>query len=277
MHLTTHLFRFKRISHASKEFVQELVDPFNMLQDVPKDTWLWNYLLPESETSLARFDPKYSDVLERSSIFWLRAASDIPQPIGLVWNIKPDNLHSPKIQRITPPKQILSLHPEYEGSVLVQEEMTCVSRSDGECSILQGTWIVSLTLQGVLLTLSTDRGDLLTSFVTKADSIDSYKGVFKNQLIELLLCQIIKTFQTSVLTHETELDDAYVQIIQDMVSQFASTRMRETLKSAQSLTSCIEPIAPPAVVWVMPSPRMFGWLMMLIDREKRFTACTEGL
>lgn len=235
MRLSTHTFRFKRISHARKDFVHELVDPFNMLQNVPKDTWLWNHLLPESETSLARFDPKYSDVLERSSIFWLRAASDLPQPIGLELDIKPENLHAPKIQRITPPKQTLSLHPDYEETVLIQTEMTCVRRSDGECSILQGTWGVSLILQGVLLTLSTDRGDLLTTLVTEAESKENYKGLSTNQLIELLLCQIINAFQMMVVRIDTELDDAYVQIIQDMVSQFASTRTRETLKCVQSL------------------------------------------
>ncbi len=39
-----------------------------------------------------------------------------------------------------------------------------------------------------------------------------------NQLVELLVLDIITDLQSSYLLVDTELDDAYVQIVQDLVS-----------------------------------------------------------
>ena len=68
--------------------------------------------------------------------FWLRAVSDLVQPLGQVLSMESEHQEMPKLQKVEPSKQMLSLHPDYRTLVHVSQEMTCLRRSDGICSLL---------------------------------------------------------------------------------------------------------------------------------------------
>ncbi|KAL9032696.1 MAG: hypothetical protein Q9214_007856, partial [Letrouitia sp. 1 TL-2023] len=201
--LSTDTFRFKAMRKANTTAVHEPLDIYNMLQDIPKTsetTQLWNTLLPLSGISSLSENIAWSESVDRGNNFWLRTISDLPQPLGQILAMKPERLWTPKVHKITTPKQVLSRHPDYDTCVLVVKELTCLRRSDG-----------------FLLTISSDHSKLLGRLLPSTYSPEDSKDLSANRHVELLMLEII-SMVLGQFEHDTEIDDAYVQIVQELNS-----------------------------------------------------------
>lgn len=82
--------------------------------------------------------------------------------------------------------------------------------------MLQATRDVALTLPGVLLTISGDHSKLLGSLLPSTLDIEVSTDLSANRHVELLVLKIIEMV-LGQFEHDTEMDDAYVQIVQELV------------------------------------------------------------
>ncbi|KAL9612418.1 MAG: hypothetical protein Q9167_002966 [Letrouitia subvulpina] len=229
--LYTHTFRFKAMRKAHTKGVYEPLDLYNMLQDIPKTTetmHLWNTLLPSSGIwSLSA----WSEFIDHGNNFGLRAISDLPQPLGQILAMKPERLLTPKVHKITTHKQILSRYPDYDTCVLVTKELTCLRRSDG-----------------VLLTISGDHSKLLGSLPPSTHRPEIPKDLSANIHVELLVLEIITMIQGQ-FEHGTELDDAYVQIVQELpaanlkLQREGRLRKHESVALVKDFVTCMNEIS----------------------------------
>lgn len=240
--ITTH---FKVLSLRDSDIVQDQLDVFNLLQDV---TGPLQQYLQSPWTSSQVIGNKSSGV----SNFWRIAASDMPGPLAQTSMKGPNSLQRGQISKdFLSTKQCIGGHPDYQKLMLTTDNMTCVSRCDGE--YMDFFQEAGLTQVGVLLTMLSSKGSNYLNNSTRSvpwpnvalspelSVIGTYTAQWQpsnyfygrpqwyalqehlshNHYTQLLLFDIILGLYTSPSVQSLEvsgLEEAYEQIVQELVS-----------------------------------------------------------
>ncbi len=240
--LSTKTVYFKVLSLRESDVVQDQLDVFNLLQEVPgslqqhfQNTWASTYYFRNIEAG--------------KNSFWKVAASDMPGPLAQTSMLDPDRLQRGQTSKdFLSTKQYLSRHADFKNLMLTTDNMTCVSRNDG--GFVNFPWAARLTQIGVLLTMLSSKGMnyLLNSrtsipwpnvMLSSEEYCLSRRARFKwayryeegrmklienlssNEHIETLLFDIILDFHHTPTVDGVDMsgpEDAYEQIVQELVS-----------------------------------------------------------
>ena len=236
---------FKVLSLRDSDIVQDQLDVFNLLQDVPGS--LQKHL---QNPWASEQDFKY--IKAGSTNFWRAAASDMPGPLAQTSMIDPNRFHRGQTSKdFLSTKQCLGRHPDFKNLMLTTDNMTCVSRNDGE--YMNSSREAGLTQTGVILTMLSSKGlnylnnartyipwpnvmlspdeSVLGSLVqtqwppfrhveTASENMP-IEDLSHNKHVEMFLFSMIMGFHTSPFVRGFEmsgLEEAYEQIVQEMVS-----------------------------------------------------------
>ncbi|MCJ1460254.1 hypothetical protein MMC28_010633 [Mycoblastus sanguinarius] len=246
---------FKVLSLRDSDIVQDQLDVFNLLQDVP-GSLQQNLQKPWGSKTTS------SNIKGGENNFWRAAASDMPGSLAQIFMADPNRIQRGQTSKnFLSTVQCLGRHPDFKDLMLTTDNMTCVCRSDGVLLTMlssKGLNYLNRSRKRIPwpnLMLSPDEfvlGSLATSPWPQSDVATRYLKVpmqelSHNQYVELLLLDIVLGFHTTPLVTALEkvgLEEAYEQIVSELNNRGLSRlRRRESVVLVQNYVACMNEIS----------------------------------